>query len=88
MADVSRAAVMGTGTMGPGMGALKYEPIIAALREIGYDGWLSVEAFDFSRGAEAIEASYRPGLQESQEQNGDGAASRPGLCAQIPNQAA
>ena len=40
--------------LGPGMGEIRYEPIIAALREVGYDGWLSVEAFDFSYGAEKI----------------------------------
>jgi sugar phosphate isomerase/epimerase len=33
---------------------VKYEPIIAALREVGYDGWLSVEAFDLKVGAENI----------------------------------
>jgi len=27
---------------------------LAALREVGYDGWLSVEAFDFKIGAERI----------------------------------
>ncbi|HEX2972328.1 MAG TPA: sugar phosphate isomerase/epimerase family protein [Tepidisphaeraceae bacterium] len=40
--------------LGPGMGEVKYEPIIEALRQVGYDGWLSVEAFDFKAGAEHI----------------------------------
>ncbi len=40
--------------LGPGMGEVKYEPIIAALREVGYNKWLSVEAFDFKAGAEHI----------------------------------
>ena len=40
--------------LGPGMGEIRYEPILAALREAGYDGWLCVEAFDFSYGAEKI----------------------------------
>ncbi|HHW08572.1 MAG TPA: sugar phosphate isomerase/epimerase [Firmicutes bacterium] len=31
--------------LGPGMGDMDLTPLITALRTIGYDGWLSVEAF-------------------------------------------
>jgi len=39
---------------GPGMGGLDFIPIRAALDEVGYAGWLSVEAFDFSVGPDRI----------------------------------
>ncbi len=40
--------------LGPGMGDVKFEPIIEALRETGYGGYLSVEVFNFKPGAEFI----------------------------------
>jgi sugar phosphate isomerase/epimerase len=39
---------------GPGFGAVDFGPIGAALREVGYDGFASVEVFNFDEGAEVI----------------------------------
>jgi sugar phosphate isomerase/epimerase len=39
---------------GPGFGDVEYGPILAALRGVGYDGYLSVEVFDFAEGPEII----------------------------------
>jgi sugar phosphate isomerase/epimerase len=40
--------------LGPGMGDTDFSPLAKALKEINYDGFVSVEVFDFSPGAERI----------------------------------
>ena len=42
------------GRGGPGFGALDFAPILGTLLEVGYDGYVSVEVFDFSLGPRAI----------------------------------
>lgn len=39
---------------GPGFGDTDFVPIFEALRDVGYDGWVSVEVFDFQPDPETI----------------------------------
>ena len=39
---------------GPGFGKVDFKPIAATLREVGYQGYVSVEVFNFEEGPEAI----------------------------------
>lgn len=39
---------------GPGMGEIDFVPILRALRDVRYEGWVSVEVFDYEPGVEAL----------------------------------
>lgn len=39
---------------GPGFGSLDFAPIFTALREVRYEGWVSVEVFDYAPGIERL----------------------------------
>ncbi len=40
--------------LGPGFGEIDFVPIFQALKDVGYDGWVSVEVFDYEPGVERI----------------------------------
>ena len=48
---------------GPGFGSLDFRPILRALGEIDYRGWVSVEVFDYSPGIERLTAQSIAYLQ-------------------------
>ncbi|QGJ71725.1 Xylose isomerase domain-containing protein TIM barrel [Planctomycetales bacterium 10988] len=40
--------------LGPGFGELSFPPIFQALKDVNYQGWVSVEVFDYSPGIEHL----------------------------------
>ncbi|MGI9497960.1 MAG: sugar phosphate isomerase/epimerase family protein [Mariniblastus sp.] len=49
---------------GPGMGEVNFEPIFAALKDVNYDGWVSVEVFDYEPGIDALAGQSLRYMQE------------------------
>lgn len=50
---------------GPGFGDVDFVPIAAALRDVGYAGYISVEVFRFEEGPEAIATQSRAYLKRT-----------------------
>ncbi len=50
----------------PGMGNYNFSPLLAALTETNYRGWISLEVFDFSRDPEEVAERARESLEAAQ----------------------
>ncbi len=53
---------------GPGSGDVDFVPILRAIQEVGYEGFLSVEVFDYSLGAETIARQSIEYLEKIQQE--------------------
>jgi sugar phosphate isomerase/epimerase len=61
----------------PGSGAIDFVPIFRALRDVGYDGYVSVETFDFTPGPETIARESITYLRQSYAASAAGAGESP-----------
>jgi sugar phosphate isomerase/epimerase len=52
----------------PGAGNYDFKPLFEVLRRRGYAGWVSLEAFDFTPGAEKIAADSLRFVEKEMEQ--------------------
>lgn len=57
---------------GPGFGEVDFVPILEALGEIDYRGWVSVEVFDYTPGVERLVRESIDYLQDCQARLGEG----------------
>ena len=76
---------------GPGFGDTDFVPILRALRETGYDGYGSVEVFDYSYGAEHIARNSLETLRAAWSaagSSGEGAAGTAQDAANAPREGA
>ena len=55
---------------GPGMGDVDFAPIFSALRDVKYDGWVSVEVFDYDPGVETLVTESMSNMRAVLEQIG------------------
>ncbi len=51
--------------LGPGMGAVDFKPILGALSESGYSGWVSTEPFDYKPDSYTVARTALRALQEA-----------------------